>query len=216
MRTHSSTSVSASGIFLRGQGEKGFSLVELMVTLAILGIMVGIATAAILTSMPEMRLNSAVRELLVDVRRARSAAAKEGVPYFLCATGNTTYEVARIDDVDTATDCDGAGVTTIRTVDMADSNPGVEFGYIGGTGECALNSVGAANDAVMFPSDRATFNTRGSSVLGPDQLGMPLVPGGFYLTNPESDFPTSRCVHVFGPTGNPVAVKWDGADWNLS
>ena len=215
MRTHSSTSVSASGI-LRGQGEHGFSLVELMVTLAILGIMVGIATVAILTSMPEMRLNSAVRELLGDVRLARSHAAKEGVPYFLCVTGTTTYEVARIDDPDTVNDCSSMDVTTVLTIDMADKNPGVEFGYIAGTGICSMTDVGLAADAVLFPSDRATFNTRGSSVVGPDKLGTPHTPGAFYLTNPESDIPTSRCVHIFGATGNPVAVKWDGANWDLS
>lgn len=54
----------------------GFSLVELMIAVAIIGIGAVIATPAIITTLSDMRLNSAARDLYGVIMKAKGEAAK--------------------------------------------------------------------------------------------------------------------------------------------
>lgn len=55
----------------------GFTLVEIMVTLAVLAIVAALASPAIMQMAPNMRLRSAANELHADLMRAKSRAVKE-------------------------------------------------------------------------------------------------------------------------------------------
>lgn len=58
----------------------GFTMVELMVTLAIASILVGIATPSFQTMISNSRLTAAANDLLSALSYARSEAVKRGIP----------------------------------------------------------------------------------------------------------------------------------------
>ncbi|CAK8712433.1 hypothetical protein KKHLCK_01450 [Candidatus Electrothrix laxa] len=56
---------------------QGFSLVELMLVIALLGVVSAISIPAFLRSLPEYRLRNAARNLYTDLQKARLLAVKE-------------------------------------------------------------------------------------------------------------------------------------------
>ncbi|MCI5141125.1 MAG: type II secretion system protein GspH [Candidatus Electrothrix sp. ATG1] len=61
----------------RGKGKKGFSLLELMLVISLLGILSAISIPSLLRNAPERRLRNAARNLYADLQRARLVAVKE-------------------------------------------------------------------------------------------------------------------------------------------
>jgi prepilin-type N-terminal cleavage/methylation domain-containing protein len=81
---------------MRKVNQHGFTLVEMMVALAILGIMVGIAIPSVLAWMPAANLRDAAYDVKGTLIRARSAAVNEGLEYrVLFDLGAKTYRMER-------------------------------------------------------------------------------------------------------------------------
>ena len=59
-------------------GQSGFTLLELMVTIAIVGLMSGVASYSFLSGMPERRVIKSVRALYNGIQDARSEAVERG------------------------------------------------------------------------------------------------------------------------------------------
>lgn len=80
----------------RKPADHGFTLVELMVTLAILGIMVGIAIPSVLAWMPAANLRDAAYDVKGAMIRARSAAVNEGLEFRVIFNAtDKTYSMER-------------------------------------------------------------------------------------------------------------------------
>ena len=121
----------------------GFTIVEIMVTLAVAAVLLGLALPAYNGFTAQRRLTSEVNDFLVAVQYARSEATKQG----------TTVSVQSLDDTDGANEWGKAGYCVVvgnpgncdnalRTFDPTGSNTLNGQGALDGLGTLSFNSRG--------------------------------------------------------------------------
>ena len=79
---------------VKGKNNPGFTLIELMIVLALAGIMALIAAPNFQTYMTKNRLSGAARLVMTDLMYARGLAASENVTFKVDFTGNS-YSIIR-------------------------------------------------------------------------------------------------------------------------
>jgi len=128
---------------IRRHRQGGFTLTEVMVTVAIMAIMTGIAIPSLLAWMPDIQLRNAATELKGAFIRARSLAINQGTEYrVLIDPAQGTYQVERGNLMNNANQwtpvsatlpLDGGIIVTSTSpqMEMAGSTPFVRFGVNG-------------------------------------------------------------------------------------
>lgn len=93
--------------------ESGFTLIEMMIVIAVLAIMATIAIPSFMSLMPGMRLNGAARQIMGDLMAARMNAVKQNneVRVFFNSPGANQYQILDDDDNDGTADT-GEAITT--------------------------------------------------------------------------------------------------------
>lgn len=105
--------------------QSGFTLIELIITLAIAGILLGIAVPNFITFVQNSRLTSQANDLVTALNYARSEAIKRGVRTTVCSratdatcAGSTTWDTGWLVFVD----CNFDGVVDAGTCPDWDAN----------------------------------------------------------------------------------------------
>jgi prepilin-type N-terminal cleavage/methylation domain-containing protein len=171
--------------------QKGFTLVELMVVLAIITILIAVSAPTIVTGLPKYRVKNAARDLTSKIRRAKSIAVKEHRDIELVFnTADNRYSI------------DGAWFPEEKNAEvrsLADNyGSGVSFGF----GNATDNVPGTGtSDSVSFSGDKVSFNSMGIS----NKLGY------VYLKNNRGD---AYAVGIRNLSGSIVLRRWTGSKWD--
>jgi len=130
-----------------GRSHSGFTLLEVMVTVAIIGVLVGLAIGGIQNLLPKFRLNAAARQIRGDMQRCKMVAVRNGTECLMVfvkgnSTGNAGSYTACISD---DSSCSGDPIIFSKNLNGDD--------FIGVW----------LNDADFFPSHlgKLAFNSRG-------------------------------------------------------
>ena len=164
----------------------GYTLLELLITIAVIGIIAGAAIPVFSTWLPNYRLKNAAMELFLNIKMAKAMAIKSNCSYRMIFETDEfgSYSIR---------DMDGK---TERIVDFSkyDPNGGVRYGSGKATKNATVSEGPIPSDFISYVSNRATFNSRymGSA-------------GYVYLANSQG------VAYAVGTwlSGNVVLKKWD-------
>lgn len=145
----------------RERGEKGFSLVELVIVVSLIAIMAAIAMPNLLSMIPAMRVNTATRQVISKMLLLKMKAISENKRHQLIFTpGSDQYQVQQ--DGNRDGDYTDSTDTIVETLSL----PG---GIIFGT-NAAKNTngddIGSASDGVSFSAESCSFTPTGTSDTG--------------------------------------------------
>ncbi len=98
---------------IRMQKESGFTLVELMIVIAVASALMLIATFSYLSFRPSLRLSGATRQMLGDLMNARMKSVNQNNEFKVFFLNNKEYKILDDDDNDGTADT-GEWSETIR------------------------------------------------------------------------------------------------------
>ncbi|MCI5149865.1 MAG: prepilin-type N-terminal cleavage/methylation domain-containing protein [Candidatus Electrothrix sp. MAN1_4] len=137
----------------------GFSFVELMVVIALVGILSAISLPNFLRNLPEKRLKNAARNLYVDLQKARLLAVKENTNVtftFDTAAGQYSFTEGGTVRTESLTDygavkygC-GVTVTTTNSWRASTDDPDDSIPTSGVTDDIIFTNLGVANTEDIY------------------------------------------------------------------
>ena len=159
--------------------QSGFTLVELMFTITVLAVLLGIGVPNFRDFIRNSRLTSAANDLLADLNLARSEAVKRRVPVTLCKSDGVVCVkdaspfrrwIVFVDDADPAAsvNTDGNGIRdSVNEVILRDS-----------TVSATLNAPAAGHTAIYLPSGFPAVAANLTQVIFCDSRGTAISVGG--------------------------------------
>jgi len=182
----------------------GFTLVDLVATISVLGIIVTIAIPAFSHWLPSQRLRSAARDLYTNMQLSKIRAIKSNAQWAIVFdnSGNPgRYYVCSDDGVNNTWDgpaAMGGDDVAERTIEFAIYKSGITYGW-GNATDDVPGGGGPPADTIAYVSHVAVFNPKGTSN------------GGYvYLHNQENT--TAYGVGTL-TTGVIRLFKWKGNGW---
>ncbi len=135
----------------------GLSLLELLVTLAIIGILALIGVPAYDGMIEAQRLRAAAEALAADLRWARSEAIKRGVPVRFACTGGGHWSCSVVADADGNGSFDDAPLKLVAAADFPSVSLAASFG---GNAQTLFEPVRATASAGELVLSAASLSAR--------------------------------------------------------
>jgi len=173
----------------------GFTLLEVIVTIALIGIAAAIAAIALGQWLPGYRLKGAAGDLFNNLHHTHSQAITENRPWailfnasapqgYVVVSSGPDNTLGTADDIET------------RSTSLATYGSSVAFGYQAGVE--IVDGATAVTDAVDFAGDQAVFNPNGTST------------GGYVYLTGNAD--RTYAVGTFA-SGVVRMKRWNGSSW---
>jgi prepilin-type N-terminal cleavage/methylation domain-containing protein len=190
------------------KGEHGFSLIEMMVALAILMVMAGVFIPPVSNAVANIKLRYSATDLSGVMQRARGEAARQNTYFSIAQTTLSSGETAYFVDLNK----NGTLSTGDPVVQMANQVTFYSGTGSGAPGESAF--AGGFNFTFAPSGVLPNFNARGLPCVVSGQA-CPLTPGqGFiYFLSQSGTFGTTWASVVVTPSGRVQVFSYDGANW---
>lgn len=185
-----------SGPFARRRSEAGFTLPEMLITIAIIATISAISVAVMPSVLTNMRSDSSVAQALNIVRLARDRAIAERRNIELNFVTPNKIEIVR-------EEIPGPATTLLSTTYLENNQEFMQFIGLPDTPD-AFGVTGP----IAFNSPKIIFTSEGTLV---DSVGDPL--NGTVFLGIEGQTTTARAITIFGPTALLQVWKWDGSKW---
>ncbi|MCD6224880.1 MAG: GspH/FimT family pseudopilin [Deltaproteobacteria bacterium] len=144
------------------QKSSGFTLIELMIAIAIIAILTSIAVPATINYLPEYRLKSAARDLYSNLQSTKLSAVKSNTDWAVVFDlANNQYLICS----DSGADGSWSGTadnSIVKTCPLGSYGSGVGFGH----GNAAAPIGGVFGDDITYNNNFVVFNSRGTCNAG--------------------------------------------------
>jgi prepilin-type N-terminal cleavage/methylation domain-containing protein len=184
---------------LRLASEAGYNLTELMVVVALAGILTGTAVIQIGTTRAALNGDGAMRTLMAQMNTARELAITQRRNMRLVFDANNRVQLIR-------EEVPGPTLTTLSSTLL---EGGLQYQLIAGLPDTP-DAFGNASAVQFGAATELTFQPDGTFV---DQSGGSLN-GTVFLAIPGQKM-SARAVTVLGSTGRVRGYRWDGRNWKL-
>jgi type IV fimbrial biogenesis protein FimT len=189
------------------RGDRGFTLIELMITIIILSVLLGLAIPGFSRWLPNYRLRGAARDIYSNLQYAKMTAVKDragcGVLFDVASSRYQVVSSGPNRTFESTSGSVGGDDVVLKTVNFSEYGSGVAYGH--GSAGTAIGS-GFDND-VTFPGDGIVFDSRGM-VLSPSGA----VSTGDYYVYVQNNKNNTYAVGVWS-AGVIVMRRWTGSAW---
>jgi len=183
--------------FSRTQSDVGFSLLEVMMTIVIIGLMAGVAVATIGTARQTSNGDSGMRVVLAQLNLARELSIEQRRTIRLQFDAPNSLRVIRNDIP--------AGTTMLSSVIFEGH---VEYLLLPGIPDTP-DAFGRAQAVDFGGAVTIQFNSDGTLI---DQQGRP-INGTVYLAIRGGTDRSVLAITVLGATGRVRGYRWTGQEW---
>src|SRR6185295_18650434 len=194
--------------------QAGFSLVEVMIVMGVMGVITGIAVLTISTSRQGLIGDGAMRVVLAQMNQAKELAITQRRNMRLTFLGNNSVQIVR-------EEVPGPTLTTISSVpfenrltylrpagvpDLTNAGNVPTLNELAAVASPSLSTstavaFGNGTTQIRFAPDGTLVDQDGNTVNGTVFVA---------LTNQKL---STRAVEIFGSTGRIRAYRWDGRNW---
>jgi prepilin-type N-terminal cleavage/methylation domain-containing protein len=180
-----------------GSGEHGYSLIEVMIVMALIGIVSAMAVPVSSEFLQQRKADSGIVSAMAAVTAARDRAVAERRNIQLSFVAPRTIRLSRVE-------VPGGALTPVQDFTLDNGQIFSKFADVPDTpdkfGNADVQSF-TGTLPVMFTSDGSLIDANGDVVNGSIFISMP------------NQVSTARAVTIFGTTGLTKAWKWRGTKW---